>query len=367
MKLFWANSWDLSGIALGYSTHQKMLRKGLERNGVEITEDPKESDIAIHIVTPEAFIPTPGKFNILYTMYEMTDIPDFWVKPLNAADLIVVPCRYNKTLLRRYTNKPIEVCWEGVDQDIYTYKERTFPRYPEQFWYLFNGASNPRKGYELVVSAWRLMKIYYPELAGKTMLYLKTTQKTQRPRQTGRADENGDPLYEWMPRDRFIKVGDAIVDTRKLPYKQENGQYGLRELYHMAHCFVIPSMGEGFGLTHAEAAATGLPVIYTPWSGPTDFLSAREAYPVKWAFQTARAVRMVPGEGLVPVHSGKAACADVQDVAHTMAKVYYTYETALKKGKRAAERIRKQGLDWDTSAKSFARIVEKHTQKEKVV
>jgi hypothetical protein len=49
-----------------------------------------------------------------------------------------------------------------------------------------------------------------------------------------------------------------------------------------------------------------------------------------------------------------------------MARVYYTYDHALKRGKLAAERIRKQGIDWDTSAKNFARIVAKHTRQEAV-
>jgi hypothetical protein len=49
-----------------------------------------------------------------------------------------------------------------------------------------------------------------------------------------------------------------------------------------------------------------------------------------------------------------------------MARVYYTYDHALKRGKLAAERIRKQGLDWDTSAKTFAGIIEKYVTKEQV-
>ena len=38
VKLSWANNYDLIGNALGYTTHQKSLKKALEKQNVKMTE-----------------------------------------------------------------------------------------------------------------------------------------------------------------------------------------------------------------------------------------------------------------------------------------------------------------------------------------
>lgn len=299
------------------------------------------ADIAVTITTPEVFQPVPCKFNILYTMYECTTIPDNWIDPLQAADLIVVPCTHNKKLFRRYYKGPIEVCWEGVDVENFQYKKRQITN---PFVFLWVGASNPRKGYEHVIIAWRLFKDKHPEWP--CVLYMKTTQKTRE--------------------ERLEQVGpDAYVDTRLLPLEKEAGANvnlpTLSELYYMAHAFLLPSMGEGFGLTLAEAMATGLPCIYTPWSGPVDFCSYKEGYPVKFKFVSVKTKEITPeGSSGRIVHESTAASADPKSIVLQMEKIFLEYETALKKGKLASERIRRD-ITWEKSAESFMEIVEKYT------
>ena len=340
MKLQWASNFDDIGNALGYTTHQKNLKKALENAGVEITDDAK---VAVTIITPECFIPVPDKFNILYTMYECTSIPDHWIKPLQTADMLVVPCTHNKKLFRRYYKGPIEVCWEGVDVEKFTYKER---KKNNPFIFLWVGASNPRKGYEHVVESWRRFTAKHP--MWPCILYMKTTQKT-RP-------------------ERFEQVGpDAYIDTRLLPLEKEEEANvnipSLIELYHMANAFLLPSMGEGFGLTLAEAMATGLPCIYTPWSGPVDFCSHKEGYPVKWEFTKVRTVGInQKGEPTGEIRSeSKAASADPDSIVNEMERIILEYEYALSKGKKASERIRRD-ITWEKSAASFIKIVEKFTK-----
>ncbi|CAA6668467.1 unnamed protein product [Spirodela intermedia] len=55
---------------------------------------------------------------------------------------------------------------------------------------------------------------------------------------------------------------------------------GAARLYKAADAFVLPSRGEGWGRPLVEAMAMELPVIATNWSGPAEFLTAENSYPL---------------------------------------------------------------------------------------
>lgn len=58
-------------------------------------------------------------------------------------------------------------------------------------------------------------------------------------------------------------------------------QVDLPRLYKSADAFVLPSRGEGWGRPIVEAMAMALPVIATNWSGPTEFLSEENSFPLE--------------------------------------------------------------------------------------
>lgn len=337
VKLHWTSDWNMIGNGFGYSTHQRMLKAHLEKAGVVMSED---GQIAVHIVVPTGFEPIPGKINVLYTMYECTTLPKPWIAPLQKADLIVVPCTHNKRLFEQYTKVPVEVCLEGVDIERYAFYPRSFPK-DMPFMFFWNGASNPRKGYEHLIVAWDHFIRKYPKEHAKCMLYMKTTQVKN-------------------PERRILETqSHSVVDTKV--YSVED----LVTLYNAAHCFVFPSMGEGFGLTLAEAMSTGLPCIYTPWSGPNDFISEREGYPVKFKMHVIKTLETTPEGVQRPYHETYAASADAAHVARRMAQVFSDYDEALRRGRAASERIRRE-ITWDISARSFIRVLEKFMDSRRV-
>ncbi|WCJ19129.1 UDP-Glycosyltransferase superfamily protein [Euphorbia peplus] len=57
-------------------------------------------------------------------------------------------------------------------------------------------------------------------------------------------------------------------------------QSDLPKLYKGADAFVLPSRGEGWGRPIVEAMSMSLPVIATNWSGPTEYLTADNSYPL---------------------------------------------------------------------------------------
>ena len=345
MQIAWTRIMEGAGNAYGYSNHQKQLRLALERQGVDFDAD---ADIQVTIVPACSFEPVPDKINVLYTMYEATEIPDDWIEKLDLADLIVVPCEHNRKLFQRHTKRPVIVCLEGTKPDVFTYKERHFPMMPP-FRFLWFGASNPRKGYEHMIIAWRILQLKHPEIYDSCMLTMKTTQTDVRERIIGYKD--GEPILQVMPSERVFQAENVTVDTRRLTEEE------LVKIYHDAHCFVFPTMGEGFGLTLAEAMCTGLPCIYTPWSGPVDFISPREGYKLKYRLKEV-SVKFPDKQP----HIAFAASPDVNDIVKQMVRVYQDYEIALERGKMAAERIRKE-ITWDISAKRFIEIIQDYMSK----
>jgi glycosyltransferase involved in cell wall biosynthesis len=346
--------------------------KALLRAGVDFDDN---ADIAVHLTTADTYRPIPGKYNILYSMYECNDLPASWIPKVNEADLIIVPCRQNAWLFKRYTKKPVEVCWEGVDIDTYSYIQRSFPT-NRPFVFLWVGATNPRKGTEHVFGAWEVWNRDYPELRTTTQLIMKTTQESERNcavRLTAKYKDGeiitDKEIKEKMPAERIVRVaGNAIVDTRRLPDKR-NGKINiqrpdsLQEIYYYSHCFLLPTRGEGFGLTLAEAASTGMPCIYTPYGGPRDFMDSDKGYPLKFGFAPVQTIGYRKTEdGKIEKyvsHKTSAASADIHDLVKRMKQVYSDYDRALIRGKKASDHIKK-GFTWDISAQSLIKIINKY-------
>lgn len=373
MKINWTCLSNYVGVGFGYSNHQKMLLQALLRQGVEVDQN---AEVAVHLTTCDTYKPIPGAYNVLYSMYECTDLPKTWIPELEKADLIVVPCNQNKWLFKRYTNKPVEVCWEGVNENVFVYKKRTFPEPindKNPFVFLWVGATNPRKGTEHLIVAWEVWNRRYPELRDKTLLIMKTTQSTdvECNVKLQAKYKDGEVFYdeiakEKLPAERIMGVaGNAIVDTRRLPVTNDNDVKNplrpdsLVDLYHFAHAFVFPTRGEGFGLTLAEAAATGLPCIYTPYGGPVDFMNEKIGYPLKYRFAPVKTVGYRANGEKYTSHETRAASANTDHIIRRMKQVYSDYGAALEKGRLAAEHIRR-GFTWDISAQSLIKILNKY-------
>jgi hypothetical protein len=136
----------------------------------------------------------------------------------------------------------------------------------------------------------------------------------------------------------------AVIDTRRMTLEQ------LVNLYRISHAFLLPSMGEGWGLTLCEACATGLPAIYTHHTGPADFMVEDFAYPVYYKLNKHSAL----GPDGEVYHSGTAAIADPEETAELMYEIYRNYGEALGKAQKQSDHITKN-FTWDLAA---ARLVE---------
>lgn len=336
MKIAWLSDWDSWGNGKGYTVHNSAMKKQAERLGAEfITPEEAEAngEIAMDIIVPTTYAPRPGAFNVLFTMYEMHDIPGDWIPRIQNADLLITPCRHNQQIFMRHTDLPVDVCPEGVDPEVYSFMDRTSPREDEYFNFLWVGASNPRKGYELICGAWEVWLRTQPdEILKKTRIIMKTTKAG--------GDESVKSMF------------NMVIDNRRLPLED------LINLYRKAHAFLLPSMGEGWGLTLCEAQATGLPCVYTHWSGPADFMKKDFGYPLKYTMHHMQATAIQPDGTQKPYHRGLVAKADIMHIVRRMEQIYHDYPRALRLGKKGAEHIAKN-FTWDKAGERFMEILER--------
>jgi len=303
MRLHWATEYDGIGNAYGYSVHNAKTRQALAQAGVTFDA---AAPIAFHVAPAHRFRPIAGKRNVLYTAHEMHDFAPRYVDGLAAADAVLVTAGFLVGAVRKYLpRKPVFLCHEGVDVEQFPFRRR---RWSLPFRFLWIGAPNARKGWELVMHAWEAFE-HVPECE----LYVKTTIT-----------------------DRLQRRGNVTFDSRNL------SAHELAALYHSAHCFLFPSFGEGFGLTMAEAMATGLPVIYTPWTAMIDLCNDRCGYPLQY--------RLLEGD-YYGVRT-RVAQADTAHLARRMLDVLGRYRRAALKGQAAARRIRKY-FTWQRTAQSI--------------
>jgi glycosyltransferase involved in cell wall biosynthesis len=180
--------------------------------------------------------------------------------------------------------KPIEVLFEGADEDIYKplhYKEIDTEffdwlndKVPEKFAYLHVGQWGKGGFGEERKDISTLVKTFYEVFANKKKqpaLILKSHGAT----------------FSIMDReeclDKIRKVKEMFPRGWKLPnvylLHGSLSDTEMNYLYNHPKCKAMVSFthGEGFGRPLLEAAMTGLPVIATGWSGHLDFLNPTES------------------------------------------------------------------------------------------
>ena len=260
----------------------------------------QQPDIYVDIRIPNEF-ETYGKYNIGITAGIETDIvSNSWIEGCNKMNFVIVPSEHSKTgfinsIYDKYNNlpdgkqqkvgelkleKPIEVLFEGADDNIYKplntdEMDKEFfdwlnDEVPEKFAYLFVGLWG-KGGYgEDRKDIGTLIKTFYQTFANQKkqpVLILKTSG----------AGFSILDKEECLNRIKDIK--SKFPNEFKLPnvylLHGDLTDEEMNELYNhpKTKCMVSLTHGEGFGRPLLEASMVGTPIITTSWSGQMDFLN----------------------------------------------------------------------------------------------
>jgi len=246
-----------------------------------------------------------GKWNCLITAgVETSAVSDKWIECCNKMDLIIVPSEHSKAgfvnsiydavqslpegqqqkVGELKLEKPIEVVFEGVDEDVF--KPLNKDEIDKDFFDMLNDEV-PEKSAFLFVGQWvkggygedrkdigRMIKIFYESFANKRKqpaLILKTSGATFSISDKKLTIEKIKEIKskfpsDWILPNIYLLHGDLTEEELNYLYNHPK----IKSMISFTH-------GEGFGRPLLEATMTGLPVIASNWSGQVDFLDTEKS------------------------------------------------------------------------------------------
>jgi glycosyltransferase involved in cell wall biosynthesis len=227
-------------------------------------------DVVIRQMYPPRVIDTPGGITCEYFGWEESRIPDAMANDFNRyLDGVGVMSEFVRDVLwDSGVNVPIRVVGNGVDpHDPMATVDVPELKRLRAFRFLHISAAFPRKGVDVLLNA------YFSVFDGQSdvTLVLKTY-----PNPHNQVDELLQLLRSSHPNPPDVRWIDRDLDDRE-----------LQGLYNLAHCYVHPARGEGFGLPVAEAMAAGVPVISVAHSGLADLVSTKTAVTIPFRLEPA--------------------------------------------------------------------------------
>jgi glycosyltransferase involved in cell wall biosynthesis len=207
-------------------------------------------------------------------VWELSTLPNYWMKGLNKMDAIIAPSEYSADIFRKYTTVPVYVVPVPVPvlapppiiqiirgKDAIALREKnSIPVDSRLMLYAFDGSSFlARKNPFALVRAFKSSNLHRMGWH----LVLKTKHLFDVP-------ERGEELFNVIGNDTSI-----TVMNNPLTHQDMNLLFDETEIYVSPHC------SEGFGLTIAEAMSRGKIVVATDFGGSKDFLDATCGFPVR--------------------------------------------------------------------------------------
>ena len=258
--------------------------------------------------------PTPGKRTIYFTMWESSVLPKDSVAMLNKAELVIVPCAWNKDIFKASgVQVPIAEIPLGYSPGIFNYSPMDMEGNCV-FGTAGRVASGPvRKG---IGRAMEIFHKTFPKEIEDVELRVKIFQDCAVP-----------------------KIDDPRIKITREFLPWHKTRKWLSELT----AFLSPVNSEGFGLWQLQAMAMGRPIIAPMYSGLTEFFTSKSGYPIPFK------------EVKIPPLPGSWADFDDADIRKILMAIYGDRQGAKDRGLIAAQRARE--FTWDRTIKDLIQVL----------
>lgn len=238
----------------GYGYAGSHIRRSLTKLGHQMDFKDFEAPIQLNFVQPTKYRLVKDQYQIGYTPWESSELPDGWLKGFKAVDELWTTSQQCAEWYRECgVTGHIRVYHHGIEP-IWKPRKRSSTN---RLKFLHVGEPSPRKGGQLVMDA-------FNAAFGKNPAYQLTIKSTE---------HSSIRIYE----NSHVRPRSIIGTPTDWPnvslITDEMSLDNLVSLYRSHHVLVYPSWGEGFGFIPLQGLATGMPTICTEaWAPYKEFL-----------------------------------------------------------------------------------------------
>lgn len=272
---------------VGYGTASYSLITTLQKQGFKVPFSDPDAPVQLWFCQPSFMYFREDQYNIAYTPWESTELPEGWKETFQKADEVWATSDAVKEWYEDNGISVSKVLYHGVEKD---WIRPTYRHRGPVLKFLHVGEPAQRKGGQMVFDAFRAAFPGQDDVS----LTIKA---------------NGHNEVRLYDGDGSI-IGAPTVDPRVTVLNQTLDLNELVELYLAHDAMVYPSWGEGFGFIPLQAVVTGMPTITNGWwSG----------HYARYMHITNYQIEDSPWPG---IHPGKMAKPHFDDVVDYMRDMY---------------------------------------------
>jgi glycosyltransferase involved in cell wall biosynthesis len=260
-------NWGMTSWILDGSRQNGLISRIMSRG---VNPQDKDFDLSVQVQLPDEWDSSLAKKNIGVSAFVETDrCSEKWIENCNKMDAIIVPSNFTKQVAKRSgeITTPVYVVPEWFNSDINGKTEALSLKLNPKFNFLTIGTITGQNAHNDRKNIFNCIKWFCETFKDdkKVGLVVKTSY--------GKATE----IDKEMTKTIIRKVISEVRPGKFPKITLLHGEMTSKEVaglykHPKIKCYLAPTKGEGYGLPIVEAAASGMPIIATGWSGHTHFL-----------------------------------------------------------------------------------------------